>query len=452
MAPVVELPSRNPRALPIPLQFWATHIEEVLLHFATRNTAAGALAETQASVNAREQVFYPSVSTGIQLNRGQTRLYDGGTEINSSAPESNVQLSLSTRLNLFRGGADLKNLTLAQRRQAIAAFKNQVAVRSHVRAWLKDVARIDYQKRVLELHAQANQQAVALNKLALRKEASGFLGKRDLLDSQRELLRVEQDTQSAQQTLQELITRHIRLYGVKSPESIPQSGFKKLESFQKVDAFQNGSASQLSTLLPVMITQLEADVAAKEQALASMVRFSPSIDASAQASHSQLLTSSSGQNAQIAGPTAGSSGRSTSSRNWSISVSGTLSLNPPTAFGAVEESVQRLTIAKQAEQRALDQVSLSLESSVLKIKQLRERFKKLQELASVTKQMWDKNQRLFEAGELSIDRMISSQQELNRDQLSLAATEFEGLLLNIDFVFLNTWDLPPESSVSAGDL
>lgn len=115
-------------------------------------------------------------------------------------------------------------------------------------------------------------------------------------------------------------------------------------------------------------------------------------------------------------------------------------------FGAVEESRQRLASAEMLLTKSRDENKLALENTLLRLRQVRDRKKSAQELVEITTQLRDKNHRLFEAGELSIDRLIASEQDLNRDKISLAVVEFDELKLTIDASLSEIWLLEPSSS------
>lgn len=202
--------------LPEPLRPWQPHIEQILSHFMRTNISAGRLQEAVASSQTQKQKFLPSLTAGMNINRGKTSLFDDGKEISSRTSANDLQLNITLRQNVYNGGTDLARLNLAQTREQLAELKLIQAQRSFVRSWLKDIAGINHQLRILGYHTAALERAKALNQLAARKEASGFLGRRDLLDSQRELLRVEQEKQMAQSTLREFFDRHRSFLVLKS--------------------------------------------------------------------------------------------------------------------------------------------------------------------------------------------------------------------------------------------
>lgn len=428
---------------PKQLKPWQSQIEIVLSHFSSINPSEGAWSESTAGLQTQKQKLLPTLSAGVNLNRSQSRLYDGNTELSSTGPSNDLQLNLSIRQNLFRGGADLKQLTIAERKERLTFLKHIQAQRQYVRGWLKDVAGILHQTKILSFHVEAAKQAKALNALAARKEASGLLGRRDLLDSQRELLRVEQENLNAQNTLSELIERHKLSYRFDAPQKLNREDFVIFARSVLADAKQSSVAQRdpnfYESLIPIAIAQLEKQMAQEDLLLAGYNRLSPRIDAVGQMGQNRSLNgmSTSVNRSSISNQSANSS------QSWSVALTGEISLNPPVAFGAVEENRQRVATAQRSEQQTRENLGLALETTLLRLQQVRQQKSSIQRLVSITEQLQDKNQRLFEAGELSIDRLIASQQDLNRDKISLANIEFEELKLSMELSFCEFWNLAP---------
>lgn len=432
-------------SLPMQLQAFQKPIEVVLQHFALSDETEGRWRENQEKIATTKQQLLPSLNASAGINRRQTN-----TSGNTSNTSSNdLQFGLSLRQNLFNGGSDLKRLTLSEKREQLAFMQVVFAKRSHVRNWLKDVALIRHQMKVVRSHAEATQQAKSLNQLAQRKEASGFLGKRDLLDSQRELLRVEQETLKAQDALNESIERHKKIYNFMQPESLGDDDFKRFGSEKLSQMRLKEIAESIdkikSSSLPIVIANIEKNIVEEESQLANLGRFNPRVDAIFQANATRQYNES--DSSPVGNPRSVSQMDNT--RSWSIALSGELSLVPSAAFGVVEENRRRFATAKLSFQKTCDDVALSIESTIRQLQKIKVQKTSFEKLVSLTEQLRDKNQRLFEAGELSIDRLISSQQDLNRDRLSLASIAIDELNLSIDLTLNEVWNLPPASSAAA---
>jgi hypothetical protein len=61
----------------------------------------------------------------------------------------------------------------------------------------------------------------------------------------------------------------------------------------------------------------------------------------------------------------------------------------------------------------------------------------------------EQNRRLFEAGEISLDRLILSQQDLDRDRKSLVSAVSEENLLRLELALSALWQIPPSNTSTA---
>lgn len=446
-AQAIEEQLTQPWQLPQQLTHLQAQINAVRSHFALTDADEGRFNESKAAVRAQEQKFLPSVSGGVNFNRGKTLFYQDGNEKNSPDAAARLQLNVSLRQNIYNGGTDSGKLSVSRKKMLLAELRLVHAFRRHIRAWLKDTAAILHQQKLLSYHSAAAERAASLNRLAKRKEASGFLGRRDLLDSERELLRTEQDSISSRQNLDRMMSRHKALYGT---AKVDGAGFKDFEGLRQIK-ISSSSAAELQPnvlrLLPVRIAALEKSIAADETKYASSGRFSPRLDAAAQAGQDFNLTKGQSQSGQT-GTT--SALQTDSSRSWSVTLTGEVTLNPAVSFGLVEESMLRASTADKSFVKVAEENTLGLSETLLRLQQVRARKKNFEALVSVSSQLRDKNHRLFEAGELSIDRLIASEQDLTRDKVTFAAIEIEELNLSVDVSLAEQWGLEtsaPQSQV-----
>jgi outer membrane protein TolC len=435
---------------PAELAAWQPSLAAVTAHFNAADASQSQWQEALTATNTQKQKFLPTVSAGANLSRGQSRYFESNNEVGSTPRASELQLNLTLRQNIFNGGADLKRISAAEFRTRSARLKRILSLRNHIRSWLRDIAGIHHQKRVLAFHLDASRQAKALNHLAARKESSGFLGKRDLLDSQRELLRVEQESMIAENSLEELKTRLHRNYGIEFDDNSKFDSFLRFVNYNPVDTITidskiTSNSATLASLLNVAIARTETQTITADSGIGESARLSPRLDAVAQASQNRRLD---GREATSGASSSASSGNFDSSRQWSLALVGEITLNPPTTFGVVEEGRQRVQSAKLNEEKSIRDAISGIENTRLKLKQTRQQKKSAEQLVAITGQMREKNQRLFEAGELSIDRLIAAQQDLNRDRISLASIEYEELLLAMDLFLCDKWNLPPRTSSS----
>lgn len=446
-APLTARPADFNSQLPPELSAWQKEITELLGHFGTIDSSEAAAKEAAAAVETSRQKFYPTLSAGSQVGRSRTNADSNNGQNLTSGPDNDLQLSLSLRQNIFSGGVDWQKLTIAQKRETAARLRATLAKRTHVRQWLKDVASILHQQQIVALQTEAATQAKALKVLASRKEASGFLGRRDLLDSERELLRVEQETLQANNTLQELLTRFSSVYRIAFSKTYKTDDFKIFLS-NSADAHPEKfkPSDDAERLLPLVLSELEVSLAEEDATLASRGRFSPRIDLSAQALSSRQLNDMPASSGSV---NKRGSATGDSTRSWSLSVSGELVFNPPTAFGALEEARARISSARISQQSTRESIVASLNNTHARLQQVREQKRSYERLLTLTRQLHEKNQRLFEAGELSIDRLIASQQTLSRDTITLASIGHDELRLAIDISLSRSWNLAPAGSTLA---
>jgi outer membrane protein TolC len=440
--------SREQTMLPTELNIWQPQIYDVLRHYARTNVNEGVREEAGAAVKTQRQKFLPTISAGFNINRDKTSFFNNDQEKYSQSPATDLQLNVTLRQNLYNGGSDSGKLALSDKKLLLSELRLTHGTRRHVRAWLKDVAAILHQQRILSYHSNAVARATALNKLAKRKESSGFLGKRDLLDSERELLRTEQENISAQNTLKEVTERHRLFFGIAAPAGISVKNFESLHQ-TKISAAPSANVQPyVQSLLPVVISDLEKRIADEELKISSSGRFTPRLDAVAQTGKGYKLD---GQPQQILTTSGAAFGKTDSTRSWSIGLTGELTLNPSVSFGLVEESRLRLSTSQKSNTKIVEDNTLALSNSLLRLEQVRARKRSFESLVAITTQLRDKNQRLFEAGEISIDRLIASEQDLNRDKISLAVIDLEDLKLTIDLSLSELWGLEPSSAAAQGE-
>ncbi|MFZ9518909.1 MAG: TolC family protein [Silvanigrellaceae bacterium] len=440
--------------VPTELEMWLPSFARIVAHL---NEVDPTLSQLQEALNAKvtqEQRLLPTLSADANLVRGQSSSFEGNRENASNPRTTDLQLNLTLRQNIYNGGADWKKISLAESRVKLTQLRRVLLVRNHLRNWLRDTAGIHHQKKIVSYHVDAAGQAKALNLLASRKESSGFLGKRDLLDSQRELLRVEQESIVAANTLEELKGRLRMNYGAEFDDSTTPSFFQKIAKQNPQDQFNNNSrtnegAPQIPSLLNLAIMRGEYESTVIDEGIAKSSRFTPRLDAIAQAGQTHRMEKVSENASGIVGSN-GISGSWDSTRRWSIALAGEISMNPSNAFGQIEESRQKIKTAQLNQEKQVRETRLALETLRLKLKQTRMQKKSAEQLLSMTSQMREKNQRLFEAGELPIDRLIATQQDLNRDRIALAVVEHQELLLAMDLLLSEKWNLPPHAATMTG--
>ena len=432
----------NAGYFPVELSQLQKEIEIVLRHAQGQDVSFGQLQEATAATQTQEQRWYPVLSANGSLSRSKTTYLEDAQETFSTTPGKDLQYALNLRQNIFSGGSDLKKNELARQREALASLRFVLTSRQLIRRWLRDVVTLQYRKALVGFADETVRQAIALDSLARRKEASGFLGKRDLLDSQRELLRTRQQAQVAQHRLTESIERHKRDFAIEHPENLAEVAlapiFKRSEDSLRKDA-NSLSESLTNRCLTMLSAQLESETAQLDLQVASSSRFGTRLDAVANAGESRQL---SGTFEKTSATSLQSKAASNRSQSWSIALNAEVSINPPSTFGLVEESRARLATARLSEAKTREGLMSGTLNALLRLKQIAEQKKLAVSLVEVTQNLFDKNQRLFDAGEVTIDRLIQTQQDLDKDKQALATLANDEKLLALDLTLALTWQLP----------
>lgn len=421
--------------IPMELSLLRNEIEQVKQFWRTKDSSESQWQEATAAQSTQSQKWFPTLSVQGSLTRDKTDLFEASVTAKNGLPTTQGRYGITARQNLFAGGTDSKKQTISATKAEIAYLRFISNQRSMIRQWLKDLLQIQYYSDLLKFSEEAQQQATQLNLLARRKEASGFLGKRDLLESEREIIRTQRDTQSNKDKLAEVKMLHALNYGIQNPDQIKKSQIAPLLTFadqflsMEPENFYQRASSQIINL---SIAQLERTLAEEDLGLVKSNRLSPRIDATASASEAKILSTE-----PSSAPTADRS------RSWSIGLTGEIVINPPATFGAVSESTARLTSAKAEEEKLKKNIEKSFIWAMQQLRRISEQKTSIGQLVAATTKLRQQNQRLFEAGEISLDRLILSQQELDRDRKALVTAENEENALRIEIALAERWKIAP---------
>ena len=418
----------------IPLK---NEIDTVLQYASRTDLSQHRWQQARSATQTQQQKWYPTLSVQGGLSR------DGSdTDVGKSTTASQFRYGVTARQNLFSGGTDAKKQEILSSREQISKLEYLSAQRNFVKLWLKELQQFQYHRELVKFSEEAQQQAHQLNQLAQRKESSGFLGKRELLESEREVIRTQRDLQSNRDKLAEVNMRHSRSFGITDLNIIKKNQIQSLLKYS--DQFLQAEAGVVTekTLLqslPWAIARMESHLAQQDLELAQGGRFSPRIDASAQLSENRNWGSQSAQSQTVA---------TDRSRSWSVSLSGEIVLNPPITFGALAESAAKLEAVKTEQERVRQELETTLALSLQQLKQLTQQRQSVARLVAATTNLRQQNQRLFEAGEIPLDKLILSQQELDRDKRALVSIESEENALRIELALSELWNIPPSRNTN----
>lgn len=416
-------------------------IEDVLSYTSQSDSTQGQWREAQAAFNTQFYRWFPTLSADARYLKSKDRTLENSKELSSPSPNEQLQLGMTLRQNVFAAGSDLKKQEV-QNLSATAAYLKHVRARKKtVSQWMHEIVLYDYYKSLIQLNEEAQKQAQQLNVLAQRKESSGFLGRRDKLDSDREVLRTLQELEKNKSILARIQRNHLQDYGfaADSFEGLPafkpliQYSDRYLQLTNPTDVIQE----HISKSLALSITQIETAIVEGRVSATIRSRLSPRIDLFAGITDRKELS-----NPQL------KDGQANRTQGWQVGVAGELQLNPPQSFGSVEESRAQLATARLNETGIQRELNSILANSFERLRQLRLETETAKQLMAVTQTIRDQNQRLFEAGMISIDRLIVSQQDLDRDKKILLTSQKDQILLSIDLALSAIWHLTPDGSVA----
>ena len=433
--------TENLTHLPSELKPLQQAIENVLTYTSQTDVTQSQWREAQAAFNTQFHKWFPTLSADARYQKSKDRTLENSREIVSPSATEQLQFGLTLRQNLFAAGSDLKKQEV-QNLAAIAAYLKHVAARKNaVRTWMHDVVLHNHYQNLIELNEEAQKQAQQLNVLAQRKEASGFLGRRDKLDSDREVLRTLQELEKNKSALARIQRNHLEKYGFAAHTLGKLEAFEPLlqhaSSYVKLENSTDVIQAHIRKSLALSIAQLESTIAQGRVSATIRNRLSPRIDLFAGLSERRELF-----NPQL------SEGDSNRAQSWQLGVTGELQLNPPQSFGLVEESRAQLASARVNEARTQRDLNSALSNAFERIKQLHLETETARRLMAVTQTIRDQNQRLFEAGMISIDRLIVSQQDLDRDKKILLTAKKDQTLLSVDMALSDLWHLAPNNPVA----
>lgn len=427
--------------LPAELTTLKEEIASVLAHTGKADPSEGQWLQALAAQDTQSQKWFPVVSVQSGLSRSQTRYLKDNEQISNADPQTNLQFGVNLRQNIFSGGADWKRQTLTQLKSTTALLQHIETKRKILKQWLRDLIQIQFYDDLVKFSAEAQQQAIQLNQLAQRKEASGFLGKRELLDSEREVLRTLQELESNNNKLSEMESLHLQKFGISNKDIIKRGAVNSLLKHSDLylsSAPDEVAQKQLAESLPWLIGELQQNIAAQEGSITTRSRFSPRIDATAGFNENRSLIARKMSDAEGA--------LANRTQGWNLAVTGEISLNAPTTFGAIEESAARLITAKQNESRVQREILIGISSATIRLKQTSSLRRVAERLVVATRNIREQNRRLFEAGEISLDRLILSQQDLDRDRKSLVSAVSEENLLRLELALSDLWQIPPSNN------
>jgi outer membrane protein TolC len=427
----------------IPPEFLSlgSEMTEVIAFVAATDTARAEVREAEAQLQGSKQKWMPSVAFEAAANRQKSESRVDNQSTMGSGPANSFQWGLTLRQNIYSGGSDVSQLQSQQKQLALATLEAKLFERETIRSWMMDLIQIQRLSVLQKFNQQTLEQASQLHQQTQRKVASGFLGKRDLLNSERELLRIQNEVISNSLELKTRIKQHIETYGTKAPDAVAQQIIKILESEQRLKQAISKDDSEEALLQGSLFWRrmsLQSEISEKELNLSENLRFAPRIDAVAGWNESELENASSP-----------SSPNSLRRRNWSLSINGSVSIQPPVSFAAVDTARARYLKSKTLQQKLTKEQLTLIASAFERLSGNEKELQIREQLTAATRRLHEQNQRLFDAGEISLDRLIATQQDLDRDQKNLASLSNQSQQLRLSLFFAKFWQLLPAPVLGA---
>jgi len=216
------------------------------------------------------------------------------------------------------------------------------------------------------------------------------LGKRELLESEREVLRTSEEVQRNKSNLGQLTQISFLTYGVRNSVGAKSKALEALirvsNNVLSIPTTQLVDAQAPQSLL-WLLAQTETKIAEQELGRTRSGRLTPSIDASVGFSESRQLGAAQSLSANTQ--------NSDRTQQWSVALNGSLQLNPPITFGMVDEALQRLMTAKQTETKTQRELALAFTGSIERLRIVVDRQNVTAKLVGATSKIREQNQRLF---------------------------------------------------------
>ncbi|MCA2960309.1 MAG: TolC family protein [Silvanigrellales bacterium] len=367
----------------------------------------------QAQVSAER---LPTVSLRAQTGPSKSWSWNQDGRVDPSAPHTwGAQAGISARQNLWQGGVTALREEAAVLRTSSASLYTTKRRESLRVSLANDLLGLVTLARSLAQREVLVAQAKSLEKIASRKSASGFLGKKELQETQRETLRAELDLLNGQLEFDVRLARFNRTYGLKanaltkerlesyvpSLESAARAGESKIGSPRFLEEAAAQSLELRQAAASVKASELDATVALRQE-------WAPSLDLNASLDASRV------DNASV--PAAVRSQAADAQVSASASLSYSMSLFAPEARAAartVSARMESTLLRRTQTERALQERADALADNK---RLLQRRLEDSRKLLVVSEDLRDKNVRLFEAGEFDVVTVVASQQDVARQK------------------------------------
>ena len=407
----------------------------------------------EAQLNTAQAGYLPTFSADASTGPSKSYKRNESGLINSEENATwNSKAGVAMKQNIYQNGATELSVKQGQFQVESAILVAQQAKLKLRVGMVVDLLRISFLRSRLRESQKLLLQAQDLEKIASRKQKSGLLGVRDLLETRRELFRTRSEVSDASGEVMKAAAAFNRNYkldtfairldarGTESRAMQPQKNFEKIEKdLQEVSSLERkkiagvlGSTEasekdfqfielakmpkpqwKYEILQPLFqsnvtgkIRRREVQTAQFDLEFASQKEYRPSLDFLAGADYS--LYDNRNASATVAKALPDSDITMYGRLSFSMQLYG-----PQSSAQAKEqlEKLQRSTLLLSDFERSFED---AVQQELEKYMALLQKAYLQRELSRMSEDLRDKNVRLFEAGEFDVLNVISSQQDLSK--------------------------------------
>jgi outer membrane protein TolC len=409
------------------------------------NMANAVSSEKKAAVETAQADFLPTAK--LSADSGPRRTYEWKSRNQVSKTEGwtwNHQLSGSANWNLLNGGLSQNKNTATQNDLELAALDLQKARSELYSRIFSKIVALDLSNQKVTLRKAQLSQAQELQSISQRKSKSGFFGRKELLEAQRETARAEVEWFNAKKDLERQIFEfnletHLNRHFVTLTKlaeltaNLKKILIKEMQNFSENPLIPNLASEKNSIALSS--ANLTAQNTAIESASMRVSRWSPSLDLSMGGQYVFLDNS----NLESAQKSLSPDRRFTPYAQLSLSVN----VFAPTASAKITELAERELTQKIRTERVLSELQINLKKVPDQLKNLKETLQMQSRLIALSEELLQVNKRLFDAGVLDLRSVIISTQELSNQKEKSVDLEQKSYELGLTLVKALHFGLTP---------
>lgn len=426
-------------------EFVQKYLLEAVSNLSAQDATYARREELAASLNTAQKGNLPTVGLNADAALSKSFQYNDTARLNATDKAvTSYTAGITAKQNLYSGGATGLRIDAAQFR--LNSQNLSVAGRTDVvrLALVKDFVTIVGLQHALLLKKTVLEQADALHNIAQRKQKSGVLGVKEAVEASREAMRASNDFRDTQMALSNQVSNFNSKYllsqnklqekDLSSLEKGMMPLFSKGEAWLELATFSKEVASKTAGLKQSLLEEqaLDADLS-----VARTQQYNPSLDLSLgiQGSVNDLSNVPTLVRGQAA------------NRQWQpqARLSFTMSLyNPATAAQSEEVAMRKKSILAERQGTLLG-IENKLKSAQLEKAAQQSKLQGLRRVSLMSMDIRQKDGRLFDAGETTIEQVIRDQQELNSENAAIMDLENQLRSLFVDTAHAGTFGYLPDT-------